>query len=362
MLDLLDGLSELDVEPFVVVPKDGLLQQYLEERHIPTIIAPIPWWMSKQSWSLSKVGDFQKEAKQSLTALSETLNKWEIDLIYSNSSVFPIGRMLAMKHKIPHVWHIREFGDLDFSLNYIFPKGLCRRYIRTSQAIICNSQAVKKHLFNNWTSEKLHVIYNGVATKTRFNQLPELSRERNPSEVYTFLFIGSISQNKGIEVAIKACAELITKGANVRLKIVGSGKESYVNQCRTLVESLGIAAFVEFKGYMPDPYDAYLSSDCLLMCSEHEAFGRVSAEAMSACLPVIGKNSGGTPEVIEDGETGYLYNTFEELVDAMRELAQNPEKAQKMGLDGWQRARELFNIEDYAANVYRVIQSVMEKR
>jgi len=318
--------------------------------------------MTKQSRSLSRIRDFQKESKQSLKTLSESVNQWKIDLIYSNSSVFPIGRMLAKNSRIPHVWHIREFGDLDFSLKYIFPKWLCQRYIRTSQAIICNSQAVKKHLFKNWSSEKLHVIYNGVATKARFDQLAEQSQQREDSDVYTFLFIGSLSPKKGLEVAIKACAELIAKGVNVRLKIVGSGRDSYVSHCRNLAESLGVSAFVEFNGYMPDPYDAYLNSDCLLMCSEHEAFGRVTAEAMAACLPVIGRNSGGTPEVIVDGETGYLFNTFEELVEAMLKLAKNPEQGQKMGRAGWQRARDLFNIEDYAANVYRVIQSVMEKR
>lgn len=362
LLDLLGRLIEHGVEPLAVLPKGGLLQQQLDTKHIPCIIAPIPWWMSRQSWSLSRVGDFQKKASQSLKALSETLNEWKIDLIYSNSSVFPIGRMLAKNNKIPHVWHIREFGDLDFSLNYIFPKLLCQRYIRTSQAIICNSQAVKKHLFKDWNSKRLHVIYNGVASKAQFDQLAALSQQREDSDVYTFLFIGSLSPKKGLEVAIKACAELIAKGVTVRLKIVGSGRDSYVSHCRNLAESLGVSAFVEFNGYMPDPYDAYLNSDCLLMCSEHEAFGRVTAEAMAACLPVIGRNSGGTPEVIVDGETGYLFNTFEELVEAMLKLAQNPSLGQKMGRAGWQRARDLFNIEDYAANVYRVIQSVMEKR
>lgn len=362
MLDLLGGLTELNVEPFVVLPKGGLMQQQLEDRHIPSIIANIPWWMTKQSWSLSKLRKFQKESRQSLKALSEALNKWNIDLIYSNSSVFPIGRMLAMKNKIPHVWHIREFGDLDFSLKNIFPNWLCRRYIRSSQAIICNSQAVKKHLFKDWSSEKLHVIYNGVATKARFDQLAEQSQQREHNEVYTFLFIGSISQKKGMEIAIKACAELIAKGVTMRLKIVGSGRESFVTHCRNLAESLSISDFVEFKGYMPDPYDAYLTSDCLLMCSEHEAFGRVTAEAMSACLPVIGRNSGGTPEVIENNVTGILYDTFEELVSAMEKMVENPELGRRMGLAGWQRARDLFNIENYAANVYKVIQSVMEKR
>lgn len=362
LLDLMDGLRAREVEPVVALPKGGMLQQQLETRHIPTIIAPIPWWMTRQAWSLPLVGRFRKEAKHSLKALSESLKNWRVDLIYSNSSVFPVGRILAAKHHLPHIWHIREFGDLDFSLKYILPKWLCQRYIRTSQAIICNSQAVRRHVFKSWTSNKLHVIYNGVASKAQFDQLAERSLRREPNDVYAFLFIGSISPKKGPEVAIRAIEKFIHNGLTAKLKIVGSGREGYVKQCQSLAESLGVSAYVEFNGYLSDPYDAYFTSDCLLMCSENEAFGRVTAEAMSACLPVIGKNSGGTPEIIKDSETGLLYNTFDELVEAMQKLAQNPKLGQKMGMAGWLRARNLFNIEDYAANVYRVIQDLMEKR
>ncbi len=46
----------------------------------------------------------------------------------------------------------------------------------------------------------------------------------------------------------------------------------------------------------------------------------------------------------------------------MKNLVQVPRAARRMGLAGWQRARDLFNIEDYAANVYCVIQSLMKKR
>ena len=46
----------------------------------------------------------------------------------------------------------------------------------------------------------------------------------------------------------------------------------------------------------------------------------------------------------------------------MVSLVQDQQKAQEMGIAGWQRASELFNIEDYAANVFGVIQNVMENR
>ncbi|MCZ2145231.1 MAG: glycosyltransferase family 4 protein, partial [Anaerolineales bacterium] len=97
------------------------------------------------------------------------------------------------------------------------------------------------------------------------------------------------------------------------------------------------------------------------VCSENEAFSRVALEAMSTALPVIGRNSGGTPEIILPGQTGYLYDSPAELAARMRELAQDRHLSQNLGLAGWQRARELFSIEKCAASVYQIIQSVVSK-
>ena len=121
---------------------------------------------------------------------------------------------------------------------------------------------------------------------------------------------------------------------------------------------MGVADLVDFAGFLADPYEAYFKSDCLLMCSEHEGMGRVTAEAMSACVPAIGRNSGGTPEVITHGKTGFLYDTQEELVECMARMVGNPELGRQLGLEGWRVAREKFAVEDYAGNVYNVIQSV----
>lgn len=361
LINLLDGLNQFAVKPFAVISKDGTINQELESRHVIYSVIHLSWWVATQKWNKQKRISFSNEIKQNLPKISGIVKDKQIDLLYSNSSVFPIGRIAAKLNEIPHIWHIREFGDLDFSLNYIFPKWLCQRYICTSQAIICNSQAVRRHVFKSCKSKKLHVIYNGVASKDQFDDLAKRAKEKESNFPYTFLIIGSISPKKGQEIAITALAELNKKGLEARLIVVGSGSEAHVGQCQDLAASLDVTELVDFTGFLLDPYEAYFKSDCVLMCSEHEAFGRVTAEAMSACLPVIGRNSGGTPEVIVDGETGILYNTFDELVDAMTMMVQNPELGKQMGLAGWRRAKEKFNIEDYAANVYQVIQSVMKK-
>ena len=146
-----------------------------------------------------------------------------------------------------------------------------------------------------------------------------------------------------------------------RLILAGSGRQDYLNQLQALVSELDLQDWVSFPGFVPDPFPLYYQCDCALVCSENEAFSRVALEAMSTALPVIGRNSGGTPEIIVHGKTGFLYDSIEELVASMQNLVQEPEEARQMGLAGWQRARELFSIEKCAASVYQIIQSVVSK-
>ncbi len=58
------------------------------------------------------------------------------------------------------------------------------------------------------------------------------------------------------------------------------------------------------------------------------------------------------------GETGFLYNNFDELVYYMEVMAKNPEMARKMGASGWETAKARFTIEKYAASIYQIIKSV----
>ena len=360
VIDLADGLEALGVNSFFIIPEEGDFSQWLQEHHKSYSILPVPRWVSVEPCNLRQKVRLLGEITRSTRLIRDWIDTWNIDIVYTNTSVTPVGRMVARSARLPHIWHIREFGDLDFSLRYILPKWLCRWFIRTSTAIICNSEAVRHYYFNNKPYNHVHVIYNGIATRSQFDTYREKASSLTTNPVYTFLIIGSLSAKKGQNTALRALAELRQRGIRARLLVAGSGRESSRVNLLTLAAELGITGDVEFLGYISDPYEAYFKSDCLLMCSEHEAFGRVSAEAMSACLPVIGRNSGGNPEVIEDGKTGFLYNTFDELVDYMEKLVQDPQLSRRMGLAGWQRAKEKFNIEEYAANVYQVIQSVMK--
>ena len=114
---------------------------------------------------------------------------------------------------------------------------------------------------------------------------------------------------------------------------------------------------------MDYPYDVYRDSDAVLMCSRSEAMGRVTVEAMSATLPVIGYDNAGTSELIEHEHTGLLYRgEHQELASAMRRVLSDPGLAQKMGENAWKAARSKFSIEVYSRSVYDIIAPLAARR
>jgi glycosyltransferase involved in cell wall biosynthesis len=98
------------------------------------------------------------------------------------------------------------------------------------------------------------------------------------------------------------------------------------------------------------------------MCSPHEAMGRVTAEAMSACRPVIGFDGGGTPELIDHGRSGLLYRGgAEELAACMGRYAEEPGLAWRHGEAAWHQARRRHTTEAYAGHVHAILRGVRRR-
>lgn len=359
LLDLVSGLDSYSIVPYFIVPANGSLTEMLDSQGMEYAFQYLPAWVADKSFGILDKINLWQQLKHSTNLIVEFIRRREIELVYSNTLVSPVGILSARHANIPHILHIREYGDLDFNLKYILPKPFSKAILGRSDAIICHSLAVRNHHFKS-NVKNVYQIYNGVAAKAQFDN--RLKRRTNTclNDVFTFSMMSTITPKKGQEAAVRALAELRKEGMEARLVVGGHGKREYLEYLHALCRELYLEDRVTFTGFVEDPFPLYYQSDCALVCSEHEAFSRVALEAMSTGLPVIGKNSGGNPEIIVPGKTGFLYDPFEELVACMKNMVQNPEEARQMGLAGWQRARDLFNIEDYAANVYKVILSVME--
>lgn len=134
-------------------------------------------------------------------------------------------------------------------------------------------------------------------------------------------------------VDILACVR--RRGVDARLVMVGDGSER--SQAEHRARALGVGAHCSFVGKQPRIVDYLSVADVLLLPSEQESFGLAALEAMACEVPVVASRVGGVPEVVTDGETGYLAEVgdVEKMAEEAARLLSDDTARRAMG----QRAR-----------------------
>ncbi|OBA00463.1 hypothetical protein ADS46_10890 [Halomonas sp. G11] len=154
--------------------------------------------------------------------------------------------------------------------------------------------------------------------------------------------VSSLHEGKGHLDALNALTSLLKTYPDLLLTIVGSGNYDYTEKLINFVSENGLECNVDFKGYVDNPIELMVENDIFLMCSRNEAFGRVTLEAMSVGCPVIGANSGGTPEILGYGKYGVLYNQYdvEDLSQKVISLLESQEEKERLTQIGPLRAKD----------------------
>lgn len=359
LLGLVDGLQAYGVKSHVIAPMQGPITEELSKRGVPYYTIPFKRWMAPNRWK-APARLALNLAVSPLIALQ--IRKWKADLIHTNSSVTPVGALAAEMLSLPHVWHVREFGDLDFNLRHDWGKGIFRVLMSRSAAAIAVSQSVREHVLTG-IDVPCHVVYNGVISESCLEQLGrEAHRQKEAfSSPFTFAIVGQISPAKGQVQALQAIDRLKKQeGVTVRLLIVGSGRAENVESLHRLRKDLNLEQEVSVLGYVSNPFKVYQRADAVLMCSPHEAMGRVTAEAMAATRPVIGYHGEGTAELIEHGFNGLLYNgSTEGLSYCMKQLIEDPGYGRVLGYNGRELVKKLFTREKYSRECKSIFDSAM---
>lgn len=359
MLSLIEGLlTRANVEIEVVVSAAGPLGDELRKRGVGVWV--IPFEYNTHPMRAPESAEASKAKSAHLRAVVEIVAKTRPDIIYSNSSVIYYGAWAARIVRKPHVWHLREYGDLDYGLAPDFGRDYFRSLLRESAAVVTISRSIERHHLSGLGTVKRSMIYNGVAESSRCAPAPRRICQGGPLRLAV---VGVVQPMKGHFQAIEALSLIRRQFPAVSLAIVGTGPADYVTSLRTKVRQLGLDGAVSFTGYVADPLLWMRDhADVLIMASENEAFGRVTAEAMTQAIPAIGRNSGGTPEVITHDQNGLLYDgTVDDLARKILILAGDPAAYERLSEAALRSARDRFTVERYVEEVYGVLQAVMQR-
>lgn len=333
----------------VVVPfKSGQVYRKLLELGIPTKKIFFGWWMMPEYWNA-----FMKFAFRILYALEwipqkkiEKIVKQEnIQIIHSNSSVIDIGARVSLERGIPHVWHFREYGKDDYRLEFLKGRENSIAYVNNSGSqIVFISKDLRKY-YSDICDEHCQVIYNGIPKE----YLNEKKYQIYGKQKVIFLIAGNMQRTKGHMTALKAAKFLLEEGiSGFELWIAGGvaatqDSREYAKEIKLFADD-NLGEHCKILGRVSDMKKLREKADVELVCSNREAFGRVTVEAMMAGNPVIGADSGANTELIQDKKNGRIYKNGDafDLSGKMQWFIEKEEHIEECGKNAFSCSKEQF--------------------
>lgn len=281
--------------------------------------------------------------------IAEVVKEYQIDILHVHyaiphaASAF-LAKQLLEKHKIAVVTTLH---GTDITLVGRDPAyfEMVKFSIEKSDGITAVSNNLKEQTCQYFGIHRdIQVIYNF------FNPRPELIGKKNlrcqfvKPEEKLILHSSNFRYVKRVPDVIHIFEKLRKK---IPAKLVLLGHGSGVDEIRDLVNSLGLQKEVFFLGKSRD-VDLYVSSaDLFLLPSAHESFGLSALEAMAYGVPVIASDTGGIPEVVLNGVTGYLspIGNVHQMADHALHILTHPDEYERMSKACMERATNHFSVE-----------------
>lgn len=363
LLVLLKGLNSRGVKIMVIVPENGYLCEELIKANIPFQVIPYrfsiwPSFLSLKEGIFSSLSfiNSRKINHRATKKIAAIIELFRPDIIHTNTSVINIGYILSRKYNIPHVWHIREYGDKDFDFNSYPSKALLRHRLSYHSHAI----AITNDLARYYKLEKSgKVIYNGIQSK---DDVYFDSCKRK-----TFLFVGRVTKSKGATDVVDAFIKFSCFDDKYTLDLIGHYGKRYRNRLMAKVKGTPAEGRVNFLGHRDDVINQMKTAKALIVPSFHEGFGRITAEAMfNGCL-VIGRNTAGTKEQFDNGlriagrEIGVRFTDVNSLADAIGYVSKLSDcEYSEMALMAQNVVQQLYSIEKNTELTYKFLSEIIK--
>lgn len=305
LLDLLrEWVKQGVVEPTVVSAIDGVLREELEEIGIPVHIS-----------SLLPLEDVSSHIGR-----VEELAAWaaprDFEAVFVNTATaftFP-GAEVAGRLGIPAVWAIHESFPPALLWSNLDPEVKLQAEKALSEAAVAVFEAdATRRLFEPPLAEgRGLVLPYGLdlrpidAVRTDLDRATARRRAGIPDDAEVVLCVGTVEPRKAQLPLAQAFGSVAERHPRARLIFVGGRDDHYSEALADFIEASGIERQVELIPVTPDVHSWYVLADLLVCASDIESLPRTVLEAMAFETPVLATSVFGLPELIDDGETGWL--------------------------------------------------------
>lgn len=294
--------------PIVVLSKKGDIENELKKLNVSYyIIKQHEMWTLPQKHRMTmfeRIKDIIRPifCKIDVIKISFFLQKNNIKIVHINMLTCGMLARAAIKCKIPVIWHIREFVEEDLQCRFVNPKSKFELFNNATKLI-----AVSKTIKEKWKKfikKEIVVIYNGIDIES------EVEPTKHIGDMFKICIVGRICDGKN-QMELVEAVSLLPKEMINKCKVFIWGNiedEAYWEKIQSYIKVNKMENTVSYEGFSSNIREKLIEYDCMCICARQEAFGRTTIEGMMAGCLVIGANSGGTSELIEDNVTGFLYS------------------------------------------------------
>ena len=292
------------------------------------------------------------EMLKTLFVLNEFISKNKIELIHTHH------RMAAFYGRILQIFH-HNLRHVYTAHNVFHRKKALLRFALKKASIVACGKSVEMNLIDEYKIEKkkIHCIYNCIEAPTKIVNITEFDKSEKLVGV-----IGRLSEEKGIDVFIKALQIVIRNHPNLKGVIIGDG------ECRVELEemanTLGLGNNVLFIGYRKDVFSLIKRMEFIVFPSRYEGFPLTPIETFSVGRTIIVSDIPSNLEIVEDGFNGISFrkDDYTDLACKISKLLEHEELRTKLEFNAAEDYKKRFDYSVFIKNYQELYKHVIANR
>ncbi len=266
-----------------------------------------------------------------------------------------------IKKKVSTIISVNQYYALESSWNILkfpyFCSDLLLRYLAWNIIKIFDKKSLKKadaiipdtryagesvHKYAGVSKERIFPIYKGVDVDKFIRPVSD-----KKYGTHKLLYIGSNMERKGVDYIIRAMPHIVDEYPDAELTIIGKASSLFRRKIHKLIKEHNLQGHVKCIPHCPADKipDHFAEANVFVLAPIIEDLAQVLLEAMSTRTPVVCTDVGANPEGIVDGVTGFLVPPKDShaIADAVKRVFSDPNLARRLGNNGLERVRTVFN-------------------
>lgn len=361
------------VTPYLPAPSETFIRAHIENLPVRGVLvhswppsigeAPVLSWPSRIGYGLRRRLSGGGAEKETTAAYTTAFRRVDADAVLAEYGPTGVATMTACRRlNIPLIVH---FHGYDASVRGVLEEH-AETYpllFREAAAIVAVSRAMEQKLISlGAPAEKVHYNPCGINCDNFSGAEPSIAPP-------LFLAVGRFVEKKAPQLTVKAFASVHKSVPEARLRMIGEGP--LLDTCRDLAVELKVEDVVTFLGAQSSAVvqEEMRRARCFVQHSMEAANGDCEGtpvgilEAGASGLPVVSTRHAGIPDVIVEGETGFLVEEgdVDGMAETMLRLAQHPELAGSLGRSARQRIKNHFSGERSELRLWEIIKSALAR-